>query len=655
MGHRATSARIAAIRGPMLRVRARLRAVPGQSRAVYVGLLLWVVTITCISATTLSVLLFPGSGWAAPSLLARPTAPAAHPSPTITTAPVAARDAFGTQALTVAPVFQRYYDDRGGAMLLGAPITPALPEPGGWLQFYQAGALYLPATSPVVDQHTPTAGESAALDPIHLTELLQSGQIDSATGVTLLPIFQALLTAGSLQGVGGASDLDYAALRQSIQTSTPIAAPPWYTPNRPVGVTSAFVPEATSATGTILGHSVPLAFWQFLSQPASAPDGWFADYGVPLTEALPATQVIAGQTHHLLVQVFQRLALEMDVTSGFTTHVALVAAGVDYLKTFGPPRVPLAASTHAWATADATVRQWPNAASAVRAHIGARFPLSLTGNIRWVNGTLWYEAAWSAPRRHGVGWVPAGAVSFAAPTAGPVSAGIDVLDPALASYLAGYGNRIGVFAYDLTRGITYTSNPDAGFITGSSIKVPIMLALLAQVESQNRGPNGNELYWLNLMIEQSDNHAAQILYEEIGDSSGLQAFMRHIGVPGLLPSPWAWGWSQISPDAMAQMLTLLATGKILNAQDRALALNLMRNVEPDQQFGLGDTAPAGAIVAMKNGWVPGPDGLWAINTSGIVTIGRETYILTVFTTGDDYDEGMDIVGHVCFIIGQSLK
>jgi hypothetical protein len=36
---------------------------------------------------------------------------------------------------------------------------------------------------------------------------------------------------------------------------------------------------------------------------------------------------------------------------------------------------------------------------------------------------------------------------------------------------------------------------------------------------------------------------------------------------------------------------------------------------------------------MKNGWVVGPDGLWVMNSSGIVMGSKGTYILTIYTQG----------------------
>ena len=50
-----------------------------------------------------------------------------------------------------------------------------------------------------------------------------------------------------------------------------------------------------------------------------------------------------------------------------------------------------------------------------------------------------------------------------------------------------------------------------------------------------------------------------------------------------------------------------------------------------QRWGVGDTAPRGSVVAVKNGWVVGPDERWAVNSTGIVVAKGHTWIVTVYT------------------------
>jgi hypothetical protein len=162
--------------------------------------------------------------------------------------------------------------------------------------------------------------------------------------------------------------------------------------------------------------------------------------------------------------------------------------------------------------------------------------------------------------------------------------------------------------------------------------VAIMLTFLDMLERARRQASGYEMNLLTTMIENSNNDSAGILYnDEVGGAAGVAGFLQRIGVKGLDPYPSAFGWSLVSPMAMVHLLTLLHDGEILTARDRGLALNLMEHIEPDQQVGVGDTAPAGAVVAMKDGWVIAPDGQWAMNSSGIVSVGQQTYLIAVYT------------------------
>jgi len=188
------------------------------------------------------------------------------------------------------------------------------------------------------------------------------------------------------------------------------------------------------------------------------------------------------------------------------------------------------------------------------------------------------------------------------------------------------------------------------------MKVPIMLTFLDMTEREGREPNDDEMNLLTTMIENSNNDSASALYYgRIGGAAGVANYLRRIGITGLDPNPNAWGYSLITPLAMVNLLTLLHDGKILTAHDRNLALYLMEHIELDQRVGTGDTAPPGATVAMKNGWLPGPDGLWAMNTSGIVMVEQETYIISVYTHGQpSLDSGHAIVRHVCGAVASLL-
>jgi hypothetical protein len=187
------------------------------------------------------------------------------------------------------------------------------------------------------------------------------------------------------------------------------------------------------------------------------------------------------------------------------------------------------------------------------------------------------------------------------------------------------------------------------------MKVPIMLAFLASIEQQGREPTDDEMAFLTIMIENSDNDSASTLFSAVGGVEGITKYMQKIGVDGLTTDDNAWGYSTITPQAMVDLLALLYNGKILNGNHRALALNLMENVEADQRIGVGDTAPRNATVALKDGWVADNNGLWAMNSSGIVTVGNETYIISVYTQGQQtLRDGQDITHKVCSAVASLL-
>jgi beta-lactamase class A len=239
-----------------------------------------------------------------------------------------------------------------------------------------------------------------------------------------------------------------------------------------------------------------------------------------------------------------------------------------------------------------------------------------------------------------------------APTATPSGPqGLEVLSPELATYANQQGDAMGIAVYDLTRMRQYTYNGDANFILASSSKVYILCAYLDMLEQQGRGPNATERSEMTAMITQSDNNAAQYLFDKLGRVTGQNAYLQKLGITGYIGSGRDWGYAQLSASAMVRMFMLLQTGQTLNADDRALALDLLGRVDLGR-WGVGTKAPAGAQVYMKDGWVTGPDDLWYQSSSGIVVTSGETYIISVYSRQKNYDWSK--VEHVCELAAQVL-
>ncbi len=562
-----------------------------------------------------------------------------------------------TKTLSVSPLFERYYHSHDIATSLGSPLTVAFPTDQGWIQFFSSGALLLPT-----DQHQYTSYHGYAQPKSPLVDLIYPDMIDPDSGIVRIPLLPMLLTYGSQVPVGGnGSPLSYVDLRNAANPdrmqSDPLAARPAALSS--IRLQNIFMKEGIR-DGSDVGYLIPQQFWGYINRVDVSPDGWETDFGAPLTDALSFDVIKNGTIHQMLIQVFSRDGLLLDedaLDAAGKPEIERLDTGAAYLQTFGPPTVAIKPMERIWVQSDdiTTVLTQPGNGLPV-AHVGQHFPLSLVGETTWTDSMVWYHVQWAVAKSKGSGWVPATAITFSSPGNVASSAAFDVLSPDLATYLANIGGDVGVVVYDITRKQYYSYDADAQFITGSSIKVPIMLTFLNMIEQQHRPPSDYELYLLTTMIENSNNDSAAALYNtEIGDSVGVTNYMQMINIIGLNPYPGAFGWSLITPMAMVNLLTKLYEGEILTAQDRNLALNLMGNIEYDQQVGVGDTAPSGATVAMKDGWVIGPDGLWAMNSSGIVTIGHETYIVSVYTTGQPVlEDGQAIAEHVCDMVASLL-
>jgi beta-lactamase class A len=575
------------------------------------------------------------------------------------TTPVANFTPLSSNTLNISPPFTRIYQTYGTSNnSLGAPITTAFPSTDGWLQFFANGALLLPSK-----QQAQTHDDDASL-----ADLAKNGVNDTATGVIRLPLIQTLLSVGSKLPVGGpGSTLTYVDLRKATAPALMTPAPAGYqdtTTNPPSSPQGVFIQGGTRA-GKAVGHLIPAAFWNYINQPAISPHSWENDFGAPLTEALTFMLPVNGQTHHMLIQVFSHEALILDQdaeqaqeagasnTKGLSA-IQLLPTGVDYLSTVGMPTVTVQAQQVAWAQSDTALLDTPDTGNPI-GHVGQNFPLTLLGDTSWIGGIPWYHIQWSPSKQNPKGWISATALTFNSPGNVSGTASFDALSADLSSYLTNLGSNVGVVTYDLTRQRTYTYNSSTPFITASSIKVPIMLTFLDRIEQQRREPTNNEMALLTTMIENSDNDSATALFNAVGNTAGITTYMQKISINGLVSNDDAWGYSTITPQTMVDLLTLLHNGKILNSKHRALALNLMENVEPDQQIGVGDTAPNKATVALKDGWVTDYDNLWAMNSSGIVTVGKETYIISVYTQEQEtLEDGQYITRKVCSTVASLL-
>lgn len=205
---------------------------------------------------------------------------------------------------------------------------------------------------------------------------------------------------------------------------------------------------------------------------------------------------------------------------------------------------------------------------------------------------------------------------------------LEQLSPAAARIVLDSGKPIGVAVLDLDSNTLWSINGPDMFYSYSTIKLTIMLGVLEQAQREERPLSEREDALLQQMIRFSDNFAADELIAQAG-AGRLQHSLRTLGLPKTSVRSDLWGGSTTTAQEQARLLAMLADCAMLERERCDYALALLRSVTPSQAWGISAGAPAGAVIALKNGWFPEHEG-WGINTIGYVEAGRR-YTIAVFS------------------------
>ena len=247
---------------------------------------------------------------------------------------------------------------------------------------------------------------------------------------------------------------------------------------------------------------------------------------------------------------------------------------------------------------------------------------------------------------------PTGAANQATAGPGPGGTHADPFSAAVSGYLAGRAGTVLAAIYDVSTGQTWTLGTGRPQATGSVVKVDILQTLLA---TRPLGLTPADRAVARSMIENSSNPAATTLWDQVGRAAGLSAYNASVGLTDTTPSTclvcagfgWpGWGLTTTTPADQLLLLRELVDGAQLSAADRAYAVSLMENVEPDQRWGVSGGVPPGVRVALKNAWVPlTPPGTdWQVNSEGWISGDGRDYLIAILTTGNpDEQYGIDTI------------
>ncbi|MFI0932890.1 serine hydrolase [Streptomyces sp. NPDC021019] len=188
---------------------------------------------------------------------------------------------------------------------------------------------------------------------------------------------------------------------------------------------------------------------------------------------------------------------------------------------------------------------------------------------------------------------------------------------------------------------------DHEFDTASIVKVDILAVLLLQVADEGRALTAQERRQATVMIENSDNTAADALWDAIGGAEGLAAANTRLGLTETVPGdgPY-WGLTQTTPDDQLRLLqAVFGEDSALSADARSYLQGLMGSIAADQDWGASAAADDPGSAQLKNGWLArSGTGLWVTNSIGRVEVAGHTLLLAILCDGQPSQEtGMALV------------
>jgi beta-lactamase class A len=250
---------------------------------------------------------------------------------------------------------------------------------------------------------------------------------------------------------------------------------------------------------------------------------------------------------------------------------------------------------------------------------------------------------WTAPAAK-----PAAPTSSASPSrkpATPVPSAQQLVSAAVGPLVSADNDDAGMAVLDLTTGQWASCGGNREFITASIAKADILATLLYQAQQAHGSLSAAEQDLATVMIEDSDNNAADSLYNDAGGASGVDAANKVFGLRDTTAGYGVkWGLTTTTANDQVRLLRqIFTTPSELSASSQAYIQRLMRHVTPEQAWGVPVVADSGTGFAVKNGWLPAPK-LWAVNSVGSVTHNGHHLLIAVLSHYNySYGGGISVV------------
>ena len=208
----------------------------------------------------------------------------------------------------------------------------------------------------------------------------------------------------------------------------------------------------------------------------------------------------------------------------------------------------------------------------------------------------------------------------AVPATAASSPDLASVEQQLSSLVSGSSADVGVAALDLNTGESVSIKGDTPFPMASTVKVAIAALYLSQVDHGQKtledtidGQPVRKL--MGRMLIFSDNHAADILFKDVGGPTAVHHFLTQNGIQGVhvdrtiaqLLSARRDLWDtrdSSTPKGMIELLKSIYKAKIISPQSRDYLLGVMAKCETGRNR-MKSMLPAGTPVEHKTGTLNG--------------------------------------------------
>ena len=196
------------------------------------------------------------------------------------------------------------------------------------------------------------------------------------------------------------------------------------------------------------------------------------------------------------------------------------------------------------------------------------------------------------------------------------------------------GQRFTAFAWDAETGCSYSLNADNRQPTASVFKVMVMAGTLLEAQLAGRSVSTQELGWLQPMISVSANEPVRSLWSHFGGAPwfNIQADAFGLDETTIVGDyETVWGRTATSARDQVDLLRQILFRDFgpFDQNSKDLSWELMTDLDPAQTWGLGTYAPAGSVVAQKNGFA----GVTANSVGAVILPSGRGYAMAVLSTG----------------------